>query len=175
RGRPRRAPVLRRRAPGGGARRHADHGGRRPHAAAPRGDTADDAGPVSHPGMLPPDRRGPLRRLDPGRGGRGNAAVDDVGTARPGHRPRPVRLHGEEEAGGLLLMAVPGETGCRDLLRFLTCGSVDDGKSTLIGRLLYESGMLPDDQMAALEAESRTTGTRGGGLDFALLVDGLAA
>jgi bifunctional enzyme CysN/CysC len=61
------------------------------------------------------------------------------------------------------------------LLRFITCGSVDDGKSTLIGRLLYESKMLFEDQLAALEADSRKMGTQGGALDFALLVDGLAA
>jgi len=63
----------------------------------------------------------------------------------------------------------------RPLLRFITCGSVDDGKSTLIGRLLYESKLLFDDQLATLETESRRSGTQGGGLDFALLVDGLAA
>jgi bifunctional enzyme CysN/CysC len=63
----------------------------------------------------------------------------------------------------------------QDLLRFITCGSVDDGKSTLIGRLLYESKMLFDDQLATLEADSRKVGTQGGALDFALLVDGLAA
>src|SRR5262249_37562219 len=63
----------------------------------------------------------------------------------------------------------------KSLLRFITCGSVDDGKSTLIGRLLYESKMIFDDQLAALEADSRRVGTRGGELDFALLVDGLAA
>jgi len=63
----------------------------------------------------------------------------------------------------------------KSLLRFITCGSVDDGKSTLIGRLLYESKMLFEDQMAALEADSRKVGTQGGELDFALLVDGLAA
>jgi bifunctional enzyme CysN/CysC len=61
------------------------------------------------------------------------------------------------------------------LLRFITCGSVDDGKSTLIGRLLYESKMIFDDQLTQLEADSRRVGTRGGELDFALLVDGLAA
>jgi bifunctional enzyme CysN/CysC len=61
------------------------------------------------------------------------------------------------------------------LLRFITCGSVDDGKSTLIGRLLYESKMIFDDQLSQLEADSRRVGTRGGELDFALLVDGLAA
>ena len=63
----------------------------------------------------------------------------------------------------------------KDLLRFLTCGSVDDGKSTLIGRLLYESKLIFEDQLAALAADSRKVGTRGGELDFALLVDGLSA
>ena len=63
----------------------------------------------------------------------------------------------------------------KSLLRFLTCGSVDDGKSTLIGRLLYDSKMIFEDQMAALEADSKKVGTQGGEIDFALLVDGLAA
>ncbi|MBZ0090377.1 MAG: sulfate adenylyltransferase subunit CysN, partial [Thermoanaerobaculia bacterium] len=63
----------------------------------------------------------------------------------------------------------------RDLLRLLTCGSVDDGKSTLIGRLLHDSHALFDDQMAALEKLSSKHGTTGGDLDFALLLDGLAA
>ncbi len=63
----------------------------------------------------------------------------------------------------------------KDLLRFITCGSVDDGKSTLIGRLLYEAKMLFEDQLSALEADSKKMGTQGGNLDFALLVDGLAA
>ncbi len=63
----------------------------------------------------------------------------------------------------------------KDLLRFITCGSVDDGKSTLIGRLLYESKMLFEDQLTALEADSKKLGTQGGNLDFALLVDGLSA
>ena len=61
------------------------------------------------------------------------------------------------------------------LLRFVTCGSVDDGKSTLIGCLLYEAGLLFDDQRQALELDSRRTGTQGGALDYALLLDGLAA
>jgi bifunctional enzyme CysN/CysC len=60
-------------------------------------------------------------------------------------------------------------------LRFLTCGSVDDGKSTLIGRLLYDSGQVLDDQLATLERDSRRHGTAGGALDFSLLVDGLEA
>jgi bifunctional enzyme CysN/CysC len=63
----------------------------------------------------------------------------------------------------------------KGLLRFITCGSVDDGKSTLIGRLLYESKMLFEDQLAAIEADSKKWGTQGGEIDFALLVDGLAA
>ena len=62
-----------------------------------------------------------------------------------------------------------------ELLRFITCGSVDDGKSTLIGRLLWESQMLFEDQVSALERDSRRHGTQGDGIDFALLVDGLAA
>jgi bifunctional enzyme CysN/CysC len=61
------------------------------------------------------------------------------------------------------------------VLRVLTCGSVDDGKSTLIGRLLFECGTIPDDVMAALERDSKRYGTTGGGIDYALLVDGLEA
>jgi bifunctional enzyme CysN/CysC len=63
----------------------------------------------------------------------------------------------------------------KSLLRFITCGSVDDGKSTLIGRLLYDSKMIFEDQLAALEADSKKLGTQGQNIDFALLVDGLAA
>ncbi len=63
----------------------------------------------------------------------------------------------------------------KSLLRFITCGSVDDGKSTLIGRLLYDSKMLFEDQLSAVAAESRQWGTQGDSIDFALLVDGLAA
>ncbi|MDL2353200.1 MAG: sulfate adenylyltransferase subunit CysN, partial [Pseudomonadota bacterium] len=63
----------------------------------------------------------------------------------------------------------------KDMLRFITCGSVDDGKSTLIGRLLYDSKMIFEDQLAALESDSKATGTQGQEIDFALLVDGLAA
>ncbi len=67
------------------------------------------------------------------------------------------------------------ESTPRGLLRFLTCGSVDDGKSTLIGRLLHDTKALFDDQLAALEKDSRRHGTTGGDIDFALLVDGLEA
>ena len=63
----------------------------------------------------------------------------------------------------------------KTMLRFITCGSVDDGKSTLIGRLLYDSKMIFEDQLASLKADSRKMGTQGENIDFALLVDGLAA
>ena len=63
----------------------------------------------------------------------------------------------------------------KSLLRLITCGSVDDGKSTLIGRLLYDSKMIFEDQLAQLEADSKKVGTQGQEIDFALLVDGLAA
>jgi bifunctional enzyme CysN/CysC len=63
----------------------------------------------------------------------------------------------------------------KTMLRFITCGSVDDGKSTLIGRLLYDSKLVFEDHLAALESDSKKVGTQGGALDFALLVDGLAA
>ncbi len=66
----------------------------------------------------------------------------------------------------------PAQRG-KDLLRFLTCGSVDDGKSTLIGRLLYDSALILDDQLAALERASRRFGTTGDDVDFSLLLDGL--
>src|SRR5947208_13719685 len=106
---------------------------------------------------------------------------------RPRHRPRRRGLDGEEEAGGLLLMERPAELAARDpaeylraqenkdLLRFITCGSVDDGKSTLIGRLLYEGRMLFEDQIATLKAKSARIGRQGSDLAFALLVEGLAA
>ena len=63
----------------------------------------------------------------------------------------------------------------KELLRFITCGSVDDGKSTLIGRLLYETRQISDDQLAALEVDSTKHGTQGEHIDLALLVDGLSA
>lgn len=77
-------------------------------------------------------------------------------------------------------MHAPGEGSrdgahAKDLLRFLTCGSVDDGKSTLIGRLLHDSELIFDDQLSALAADSRRHGTTGEDIDLALLVDGLEA
>jgi bifunctional enzyme CysN/CysC len=69
----------------------------------------------------------------------------------------------------------PGEPTTKDLLRFLTCGSVDDGKSTLIGRLLHDSRLILDDQLSSLAAASKRHGTMGDDIDLALLVDGLEA
>ena len=63
----------------------------------------------------------------------------------------------------------------KSFLRFITCGSVDDGKSTLIGRLLYDSKLIYEDQLQALESDSKKMGTQGESIDLALLVDGLAA
>jgi bifunctional enzyme CysN/CysC len=80
-----------------------------------------------------------------------------------------------EEPMVTVLDALRHEHGDRPTLRFVTCGSVDDGKSTLVGRLLYDSKLLLDDQLTALTAESKVAGTTGGDLDFALLVDGLQA
>src|SRR5262245_61966768 len=76
--------------------------------------------------------------------------------------------HGVGVAGG-------AEPLTKGLLRFLTCGSVDDGKSTLIGRLLYDTKLILEDQLVALERDSRRYGTTGGDIDLALLVDGLEA
>ena len=70
---------------------------------------------------------------------------------------------------------VPSPAEARSLLRFITCGSVDDGKSTLIGRLLHDTGSVPDDQLARLSADSRRWGTQGSAIDYALLLDGLSA
>ncbi len=63
----------------------------------------------------------------------------------------------------------------KEILRFITCGSVDDGKSTLIGRLLYDSKMIFEDQLASIEKDSKKSGTTGDKIDLALLVDGLAS
>ena len=128
-------------------------------------------GALPHARLLPADRRGGERRRDARGHRRRDARLADLRARGPRDRPRRRRLDGEEEAGGVLLSAVREQS----LLRFITCGSVDDGKSTLIGRLLFESGLILEDQMAALEADSRRSGTTGDALDFALLLDGLSA
>jgi bifunctional enzyme CysN/CysC len=82
---------------------------------------------------------------------------------------------GSSRTGADDLDAILARHDGKDLLRFVTCGSVDDGKSTLIGRLLYDTQLLAEDQLAALDADSKRFGTQNGELDFALLVDGLSA
>jgi bifunctional enzyme CysN/CysC len=90
-------------------------------------------------------------------------------------RPPPEPSYRPPELAAQDIEAYLAEHQRKSLLRFLTCGSVDDGKSTLIGRLLYDSKMLFEDQLAALQADSKRIGTQGQKIDFALLVDGLAA
>jgi len=80
---------------------------------------------------------------------------------------------GEIDAAGVAAFLDAQER--KDLLRFITCGSVDDGKSTLIGRLLWDCKLIFEDQLATLESDSRRVGTQGGDIDFALLLDGLQA
>ena len=89
---------------------------------------------------------------------------------KPTQPARPERAEGPRT-----LQAFLQQQQQQDLLRFITCGSVDDGKSTLIGRLLWESQQLFDDQLVTLKAESKKYGTQGDDIDFALAVDGLAA
>lgn len=104
---------------------------------------------------------------DSGFGKAGGASGAQTAVANPQSRiPNPV---GDKVADYLRLHESKG------LLRFITCGSVDDGKSTLIGRLLHDTRLLFDDQLAALSADSRRHGTQNGEIDYALLVDGLAA
>src|SRR5207342_972502 len=185
--------VFRAGTPGGRARRRADHGRRRAFADA-RGRNASAApGPVPHAGLLSAHRRDRIGRRHAGKDHRRDAGRHHVRAPGPGDRPGSFGVDGEEKAGGLLLMrdsdaTLPPADGAvaavaqylqqhetKDLLRFITCGSVDDGKSTLIGRLLHDTKLLFDDQLAALEADSRRHGTQGQDIDFALLVDGLAA
>ena len=94
-----------------------------------------------------------------------------AGNAASSNHQSPVTNHGVDSAVGTYLR----QHEDKPLLRFITCGSVDDGKSTLIGRLLYESKRMFDDQLAALEADSRRHGTQGERIGYALLRDGLAA
>ena len=142
---------------------------------------------VPHARLLSADRRHRERRGHAPGNHPGDAAHPTFRAPGTRDRSRSVRVDGEEKGGRLLLMShapdlieadIEGYLRAHEhksLLRFITCGSVDDGKSTLIGRLLYESKMIFEDQLAALAADSKKVGTRGGELDFALLVDGLSA
>ena len=118
-------------------------------------------------------------RGDPRRHHRRAGKRPHFGAAGPADRQRRIRLHGKEEAAGLFLMPMaaerPRETeGSKDLLRFITCGSVDDGKSTLIGRLLHDSKLILEDQLSSLIKDSARQGDAQE-IDFSLLVDGLEA
>src|SRR4029077_14792664 len=128
------------------------------------------------------DRRDRERGLQPGRHCHRDVHGEYFRAPGPADRQRREGLDGEEEEGGLFLNAPSTELQQflaaqekKSLLRFLTCGSVDDGKSTLIGRLLYDTKLLYDDHLATLEKDSKKHGTTGGDIDFALLVDGLEA
>ena len=103
-----------------------------------------------------------------------------ITTTRSGNKPErrrdPKRLgYLTDAAAPTTIEAFIEQQQGQDLLRFITCGSVDDGKSTLIGRLLWDSKQLFDDQLATLTSDSKKYGTQGEDIDFALLVDGLAA
>src|SRR6185437_7113079 len=151
--------------------------------ASGRGGGGQD-GAVSLTGLLPAVRCGAQLRDHPGRHHRRDGADSDIRALRPPHRQRRSGFDGAQEARRVFLMSGPAShsvagTGPRgeprDLLRFLTCGSVDDGKSTLIGRLLCDTKLIMEDQLATLERESRRHGTTGDAIDLALLVDGLEA
>src|SRR5688572_26836627 len=114
-------------------------------------------------------------RDHPGRDRGGDADDPHLGEVRAADRHRRGGLHGAQEARRVLLMGAVADIAQKDLLRFLTCGSVDDGKSTLIGRLLYDTRCIPEDQLRTLATDSRKFGTTGDDIDLALLVDGLEA
>ena len=110
-----------------------------------------------------------------GRHHRGAVGGADIGAAGPCDRPGWRRCDGAQEARRLFLMGLTHRPAEDDMLRFITCGSVDDGKSTLIGRLLVDAGVLPDDLLAALTRDGRRYGALGDMPDLALLLDGLQA
>src|SRR5438132_4126540 len=122
---------------------------------------------VSHSGLLSPQRRNDLDGGNSARDRAGDDGVTYLRTAGTHDRPGQSRIDGAQESGRLLLMSyheaptiaatdMPRlEQDDRPTLRFVTCGSVDDGKSTLVGRLLYDSKTLLDDQLDALASESK--------------------
>src|SRR5919197_597141 len=128
---------------------------------------------VSHPGLLPPHGRHDLDRGNPARDRAGDDGIAHLRTTGTHDRPGQPRIDGAQEGGRLLLMSyheAPTIAATdaprlgrddRPTLRFVTCGSVDDGKSTLVGRLLYDSKMLLDDQLDTLTSDSRVSGTAG--------------
>ncbi|SOD53303.1 adenylylsulfate kinase /sulfate adenylyltransferase subunit 1 [Pseudoxanthomonas wuyuanensis] len=115
-----------------------------------------------------------VTKTGPGTGDRGpgDGDSDSDGRGAPGFSGSRVPGPGSRSSD---IASYLKQHESKPLLRFITCGSVDDGKSTLIGRLLYDSKRLFDDQLAALASDSKRHGTRGGEIDYALLLDGLAA
>ncbi|WP_425479663.1 sulfate adenylyltransferase subunit CysN [Pseudoxanthomonas wuyuanensis] len=115
-----------------------------------------------------------MTKTGPGTGDRGpgDGDSDSDGRGAPGFSGSRVPGPGSRSSD---IASYLKQHESKPLLRFITCGSVDDGKSTLIGRLLYDSKRLFDDQLAALASDSKRHGTRGGEIDYALLLDGLAA
>ena len=146
--------------------RRAVHRGWRVSAAGRRRGAAR-ALPLPQPRLRAVQRRRAVVGDDGGGHHRGTAGVADLGAQHPRHRPRPRRVDGTQEARGLLLMT-------RDLVRVCTMGSVDDGKSTLIGRLLHDTHSLPDDQIEAVRLASAKNGS-GLAFDYSLVTDGLKA
>src|ERR1700685_1671016 len=131
-------------------------------------------------------RSDPVGRGHASENHRGTGVVPAVGTRKSRHRSRSGRIDGAEETRGLFLMAALANQSpafeiedflaqeqAKDLLRFSTAGSVDDGKSTLIGRLLYDSQAVLEDQLAAVRKSN--VNRSGGPIDFSLLTDGLRA
>jgi hypothetical protein len=171
--------------PGGRTRRHADHGRRRPHATQARREADAEEVRFRTLGCYP------LTGAIESEADTLTAIIQEMLLTTTSERQGRVIDHDQsasmekKKQEGLFLMAHVSDLIAQDieaylhqhehksLLRFITCGSVDDGKSTLIGRLLYDSKMIFEDQLAALEADSKKVGTQGGDLDFALLVDGL--
>jgi sulfate adenylyltransferase subunit 1 len=192
------AALFRKAPQGGRTRRHADPRRGSQTGTASRRTGARGDGALPHARLLPAHRRGALARHHARRGDRRARNRNSLRTAGPGDRPRPVGFHGKEETRRLFLMssqslsqtaaeiesaanetsALPRpETVARQArpLRFITCGSVDDGKSTLIGRLLWDTKAVKEDQAATLRRDSTGQQNELGLPDFALLLDGLQA
>src|SRR5690606_8294088 len=155
------------------------------------GEHPEEDGAFPHAGLLPADRRGGVDRHHAAGNHPGNAPDANLRAPGSSDRPRPGWLDGRKETSGLFLrtrimshqselisediLAYLAQHERKELLRFLTCGNVDDGKSTLIGRLLHDSKMIYEDHLEAITRDSKKVGTTGDDVDLALLVDGLQA
>ena len=162
---PGRVPVPRGRAPRRAAGRAVDHGGRRASAARTGRGAGDAPRPLPHAGMLSAHRRDRERRGHARRDHRRDGGRRPLRAPGTAHRSRRRGVDGTQEARGLLLMP--------PALRFVLCGGVDDGKSTLFGRILYDGRQVFADELERVAEDSRRYGTRGDATDLALLVDGL--